>query len=165
MTEDPNNIDRLIHEELARRIRSGNPYPHTEKKLERMNAGFIESEQLFAPVVEKLRLLGMYGTQLYGIVGRHAPLNDEAVQVLWDALDVEQTDTPFIVGIVRALGQSAAPLDPTKLEMVYKRSNNASLRWDVLAALAQTRSKPSDAFMDYLRSNEPGYSNWKKLMS
>src|SRR6266849_3823927 len=95
-------------------------------------------------IIERLRALGFELSEVSEAAGKYAPLPDEFVAVLLDAVrqygDVkEYTYSNVLEMIIRALGAAGHPFDGRTLVECYEKNTDPTVRWVICNTISLAR--------------------------
>ncbi len=96
------------------------------------------------PIIEGLRALGFELSEVSEAVRKYAPLPDEFVAVLLDAVKQigdldEYTHSNVLEMIIRALGAAARPFDGRPLVECYEKNTDPTVRWVICNTISLVR--------------------------
>lgn len=111
-----------------------------------------------SPILERLRALGFELSEVSEAAGKYAPLPDEFVAVLLDAVSEyaevkEYTYSNVLEMIIRALGAAGHPFDGRPLTECYDKNTDPTVRWVVCNTIALVRPHHIDDWINKALAN------------
>lgn len=102
-------------------------------------------KELEEPVLQDLRQIGVFIATLSDLTAQYGPLREEIICTLlkWIRLTSQATlqDAWFQQWLVRPLAAVKEPFDASPLTVLFEKTNDESLRWQIANAIAQTRPR------------------------